>query len=452
MSLLRNARTRLILASVVLSMSVAALLLGFVYVSVNSIIEAETRSVVEAELAGLEDDYLRRGIPGLAGAIERRIASADRRDAIYLLAEARGRALAGNLAAWPPTVQPGGGWVDLELIRTDTEKTVPVSAASLRLDGGERLLVGRDASAMALFDTALARTGLWAFLAALGLSVVTGWLLTRLIFSRIADISVTANTIMAGDLDRRVPLRGTDDELDRLSATLNDMLDRISGLIDNLKLSTTSLSHDLRSPLTRLRTRLEKLSDEIGPNKAQSGNVEKAIEEVDLLLKTFNNLTEIARAETGLSAEDFDLVDMGALVDDAIDLYAPVVEAAHIMLLKSGEGTVLRGHRHLLMQALSNLVENAIRFSPEKTTITVALVEDVRGAKLSVSDEGPGVSEAFLDDALKPFTTQESSRSHGGSGLGLALVAAVMRLHGGDVTLRNLRPGLCVELSFSSGP
>lgn len=450
--MVRNARTRLILASVSLSVSVAAVLLGIVYVSVNSIIAAETRSVVEAELTGLEDNYLRRGIPGLATAIERRVAGTAgtaRTDAIYLLADARGRAIAGNLAAWPPTIQPGGGWVTLDLIRTDTERRVPVSAASLRLPGGERLLVGRDASATKRFNAALARSGLWALLAALGLSVVAGWLLTRLIFSRISEIARTAETIMSGDLDQRIPLRGTDDELENLSETLNRMLDRISGLVENLKLSTTSLSHDLRSPLTRLRARLEELSQDDRIAGAQKQSVAAALDEVDVLLKTFHNLTEIARADTGLSQEDFELVDLQALVEDAIDLYAPVADKAGIRLRNAAQATRLRGHRHLLMQALSNLLENALRVAPAGSTITLACHHGAEGATLSVSDEGPGLPPDFIDQALKPFTTPESSRTDGGTGLGLALVSAVAHLHGGAVRLDNLRPGLRVTLRLA---
>lgn len=446
----RNARTRLILASVLLNLSVAALLLGIVYFSVNSIIETETQSVVEAELEGLADSYRRNGVPGLAAAIERRISSSDRRDSIYLLADARGQAIAGNLGAWPPTVQPGGGWVELELIRTDTEKTVPVSAASLRLLGGERLLVGRDASARKLFDSALFRSGFWALMAAVALSIVTGWLLTRLIFGPLSNISRTAKTIVSGDLSQRIPLRGTEDELERLSTTLNEMLDRISDLVENLKLSTSSLSHDLRSPLTRLRARLEKLSQEIDGDSSQSQSVSAAMDEVDLLLKTFHNLTEIARAEAGLSQNDFDLVDLSTLITDAVDLYAPVAHAGKVELIVDSEPVVLHGHRHLLMQALSNLLENALRFTPEGSVITVACSSTGGGAQLSVTDQGPGLPEAFLSEAAKPFTTQESSRSDGGTGLGLALVSAVARLHGGDISLQNQATGLRVELRLRS--
>ncbi|MEM6578282.1 MAG: HAMP domain-containing sensor histidine kinase, partial [Pseudomonadota bacterium] len=328
--MLRNSRTRLIAASVVLNVCVAAILLTILYASVNSIISTETRSVVEAELAGLSDDYQRLGVLGLASAIERRIETSDKRDAIYLLADRRGRAIAGNLAAWPPNIEPGGGWVDLELIRTDTEQPVPVSAASLRLQGGERLLVGRDASALRQFDNALYRSVIWALFGGLLLSLVTSWLLTKLVFSRIQEISGTARSIMSGDLDRRIPVRGTGDEFDQLSATLNEMLDRINALIGNLKFATTSLSHDLRSPLTRLRSRLESLADDAEEAGQQNHALARSLEDVDMLLKIFSNLTEIAHAETRLSREDFSQIDLMGLVNDAVELYGPVAQESSV--------------------------------------------------------------------------------------------------------------------------
>ena len=444
----RNARTRLICASVILSVGVAAIILGFVYLTVNSIIEAETRSVVEAELAGLSDDYQRLGVLGLAAAIERRVENSDQRDTIYLLADRRGIAIAGNLAAWPPTIEPGGGWVELELIRTDTEKPVPVSAASLHLQGSERLLVGRDASAQKLFDSALIQSAVWALLGALGLSIATGWLLTRLIFSRISDISRTADTIVSNDLTRRVPIRETGDELDQLSLTLNEMLDRISDLIDNLKMTTTSLSHDLRSPLTRLRSQLETLTEGSGDSEERERMMMRALEEVDRLLKIFNNLTEIARAEARLSRDDFDDVDLVSLVNDGVDLYAPVAAEQGIELTATGSAPPVPGHRHLLMQALSNLLENALRFAPEASTIVVSLKDHGEYVELSVSDQGCGLPDDFLEEALKPFATADRSRTDGGTGLGLALVSAVARLHNGDVKLSNMNPGLRVSVNL----
>ncbi|MEP6388854.1 MAG: ATP-binding protein, partial [Halioglobus sp.] len=334
------------------------------------------------------------------------------------------------------------GWVELELIRTDTEKPVPVSAASLHLQGSERLLVGRDASAQKLFDNALIQSAVWALLGALGLSIATGWLLTRLIFSRISDISRTADTIVSNDLTRRVPIRGTGDELDQLSLTLNEMLDRISDLIDNLKMTTTSLSHDLRSPLTRLRSQLETLTEGSGDIEERERMMLRALEEVDRLLEIFNNLTEIARAEARLSRDDFDDVDLVSLVNDCVDLYAPVAAEQGIELTATGSAPPVAGHRHLLMQALSNLLENALRFAPEASSIVVSLRDYGEYIELTVSDEGCGLPDDFLGEALRPFTTANRSRTDGGTGLGLALVLAVARLHNGDVKLSNTNPGL----------
>lgn len=444
--MLRDARTRLICASVTLSVGVAALVLTFVYVAVTSIIEAETRSVVEAELAGLQDDYQRLGVLGLAAAIERRSKSSDRRDAIYLLADSRGRAIAGNLGAWPPNVKPGGGWVELDLIRTDSEKTVPVAAASLRLRDDERLLVGRDASALRRFDRVLFQSAGWALIGAVGLSVLTGWLLTRLIFSRIAEISRTADTIVSGDLGRRIPLRGTGDELDQLSLTLNEMLDRISELVDNLRMTTSSLSHDLRSPLTRLRTQLETLENHAGDADERARLTARAVGEVDRLLKIFNNLTEIARAEARISRRDFTKVDLGALVADGVELYAPVAEDKGLTLTAGGQADAVPGHRQLLMQMLSNLLENALRFAPKSSQVDVTLTQNGPFVELSVADQGPGLPDDFVQTATKPFTTVDQSRADGGSGLGLALVAAVARLHDGEVHLSNTHPGLRVTV------
>lgn len=444
----RNARARLIGASVALSVGVSAILLVFVYTTVNSIIATETRSVVEAELAGLSDDYRRLGVLGLAAAIERRIENSDRNDAIYLLADARGRTIVGNLAAWPPTIEPGGGWVELELIRADTERTVPVSAASLRLQLNERLLVGRDASALRRFDNALYQSAIWALLGALGLSLFSGLLLTRLVFSRLSEISRTADSIINGDLDRRVPLRGTGDEFDQLSTTLNQMLDRINSLIDNLRFTTSSLSHDLRSPLTRLRTRLESLSQDLSDAEHREQAVVRSLDEVDRLLKLFHNLTEIARAEARISREEFSPVNLAEMIVDAVELYEPVAEEAGVTLAVTGSAGPVPGHRHLLMQALSNLLENALRVAPETSTITVSLESQEDCVELSVADEGCGLSAELLHDAAKVFVTGDQSRSEGGTGLGLALVSAVARLHDGELKLQNTNPGLRVTISL----
>ncbi|MEX0320302.1 MAG: ATP-binding protein [Ruegeria sp.] len=446
---IRNSRTRLVLASMVLSTLLTAAVLGLVYVTANRTIAGETRSVVTAELTGLADEYERLGMIGLITAIERRTENAAERDALYLLTDPLGTVLAGNLTSWPPEVEPGSGWVELDLIRTASNEPVPISAASIRLRGGERLLVGRDASARRQFDRVLFRSVALALMAALALSLLTGWLLTRLVFSRLKDIAQTADDIVSGDLTRRIPLRGSGDEFDQMGATLNEMLDRIEELVSNLRTASNSVAHDLRSPLSRLRQRVEALSDPGRTGPEREADAARALSEVDHLLRVFAQLTEISRAEAGLGREEFEPVDLGQLVQDVVELYDPVAADQSVRLQVEGEAEPVRGHRPLLSQALSNLLENALRYAPPGSEITVSL-SDVRGyPRLSVRDEGPGVPETELPRLAQPFVTLDPARSCRNSGLGLALVAAIARMHGGAFAAENRDPGLEVTLSLA---
>lgn len=443
---LRNARTRLVLLSMVLSTLLTAAVLALVYVTANRTIAGETRSVVTAELAGLSDEYQRRGIFGLTEAIERRTQDAAERDALYLLTGPFGTVLAGNLVRWPPDVEPGSGWVELDLIRTESRENVPVSAASIRLPGGERLLVGRDASARRQFDRVLLRSVGLALLAALALSLLTGWFLTRLVFSRLKDISRTATEIVSGDLTRRIPLRGTGDEFDRMAGTLNEMLDRIEELVGHLRTTSNSIAHDLRSPLSRLRQKVEALTDPSRGDAERDADAARALAEVDHLLRVFSQLTEISRAEAGLGREEFEPVDLAALARDVAEFYEPLAQENGVTLTVETDPAILPGHRALLAQALSNLLDNALRYAPGGTEVAlhITAAEDV--VILSVRDHGPGVPEADLERLAQPFVTLDPARTGGNSGLGLALAAAIARMQGGVFEARNAKPGLEARL------
>ncbi|WP_263387162.1 sensor histidine kinase [Ruegeria marisflavi] len=443
---LRNARTRLVLLSMVLSTLLTAAVLVLVYVTANRTIAGETRSVVTAELAGLSDEYQRRGLFGLTEAIERRTQDAAERDALYLLTGPFGTVLAGNLVRWPPDVEPGSGWVELDLIRTESRENVPVSAASIRLPGGERLLVGRDASARRQFDRVLLRSVGLALLAALALSLLTGWFLTRLVFSRLKDISRTATEIVSGDLTRRIPLRGTGDEFDRMSGTLNEMLDRIEELVGHLRTTSNSIAHDLRSPLSRLRQKVEALTNPSRGDAERDADAARALAEVDHLLRVFSQLTEISRAEAGLGREEFEPVDLAALARDVAEFYEPLAQENGVTLTVETDPAILPGHRALLAQALSNLLDNALRYAPGGTEVElhITAAEDV--VILSVRDHGPGVPEADLERLAQPFVTLDPARTGGNSGLGLALAAAIARMQGGVFEARNAKPGLEARL------
>ncbi len=433
----------------VLSTILTATVLALVYVTANRSIESETRSVVSAELTGLADEYERRGLIGLITAIERRLPSASERDALYLLTDRFGNKLAGNLKHWPEDITAGSGWVDLEVRRADNDELVPVSAASIRLPGGERLIVGRDAVARQQFDRVLLRSVALALGIALLLSLLTGWLFTRLVFSRLSDIASTAENIVSGDLSRRMPIRGTGDEFDQVAGTLNTMLDRIEELISNLRTTSNSIAHDLRSPLSRLKQRVEALSDPDKSDLDREIDIARATTEVDHVLRVLGQLTEISRAEAGLGREQFEDVDLHQLVADVVDLYEPVAADQNVRLEVTGQAKPIQGHRPLLSQALSNLLDNALRYAPENSTITVSLAEDTACTRVSVRDEGPGVPEQDLPRLQQPFVTLDPARTERNAGLGLALVAAISRMHGGAFEARNCDPGLETTLKLA---
>lgn len=449
---LNNSRTRLVVAGMVLSTFLTATVLALVYVTANRSIESETRSVVSAELTGLADEYERRGLIGLVAAIERRLPSASERDALYLLTDRLGVKLVGNLKGWPGTVAAGSGWVDLELRRAEDDQLVPVSAASIRLPGGERLLVGRDAVARQQFDRVLLRSVALALGIALILSVLTGWLFTRLVFSRLSDIAATAENIVSGDLSRRMPMRGTGDEFDQVAGTLNNMLDMIEELISNLRTTSNSMAHDLRSPLSRLRQRVEALSEPGKSELDREVDVARATAEIDHVLRVLGQLTDISRAEAGLGREQFEEVDLQQLVGDVAELYEPVAADKGIRLEISGHAVPIQGHRPLLSQALSNLLENALRYAPQDTAITISISEDETFAFLSVRDRGPGVPEEDLERLIQPFVTLDPARTERNAGLGLALVAAISHMHEGAFEVRNRNPGLETIIKLTRQP
>lgn len=447
--LLRSATLRLILAHLVLVALSTSLVLGFLYWRVGGVIDAEQRAVVDTEIAGLLDDYARGGVPALAVAVQSRLANPPDRDAIYLLAAADGRRIAGNLAGWPATLSPGAGWATLDLYRTDRSRPTEISARAVRLPRSELLLVGRDVAARAAFDRTLGRALLWALAAIVALAVATGWLLSRLVRSRIAEVDGAARAIMSGRLDRRIGLRGTGDEFDRLAGTLNDMLDRIETLVRDLRTVTDSLAHDLRTPLGRLVRHLEDASDEAAPADARQRRIEAALGEAENVLATATALLNISRIDAGLGSEQFVDVDLGRLAADVSDLYEAAAEDRGIrIVVDPAPRLMVRGHDQILALAVSNLVDNAVKHAPAGTRITVSTEVEAGRPAIVIADRGPGIPAADRSRALERFVRLDPSRSGPGTGLGLALVASVARMHGATIDLGDNDPGLRVAIRF----
>ena len=365
---------------------------------------------------------------------------------MYLLADPGLRRLAGNLSAWPREAEGAeDGWVEISARRAGGEETHgPIRARTFLLPGGFRLLVGRDPRGRADFEGLILESLGYALGITLVLGLLGGLVMSRRMLRRVDAVRETGQRIVRGDLSRRMPVTGVGDEFDRLSVTVNEMLDEIETLMTGLRTVTDSVAHDLRSPLTRLKSRLE-LALREGPDdeRGHRAALERAIAETDGILRTFATLMEIARAESGKAGIAMAPVDLGTIVADMVELYAPLAEAKGLAIEAALEETqrVVSGHAQFLSQLVANLLDNALACTPEGR-IRVSLVRERSGAvRLAVEDSGPGIPAEERERVLQRFVRLDASRTGGGSGLGLSLVAGVASLHRASLVARRESAG-----------
>src|SRR5215468_463518 len=344
----------------VFAASVLGVLL-FVYWKSANFIERQTEATLDAEITGLAEQYAQRGLSGLVQIVAARSAG-DRGDAmIYLVTDPDGKPLAGNIAAWPAGVPIHSAWLSfaLERVVNGRPELHPARGRLFVIPGGYRLLVGRDVSDGAAFRGQVRATLLWAGLIALGVGVIGGTVMSRNLLRRVEQVNRTSERVMAGNLSDRVPLRGTSDEFDQLAANLNRMLDQIERLMTAMREVTDDVAHDLETPLSRLRARLERALVEPAVDSSQSKAIRAAIDEADRLLATFNALLSIAELESGARRDQSEPVDLSEVARSAAELYEPVVEEKGFVLAIGAEADLrICGDRHLLSQALANLLDN----------------------------------------------------------------------------------------------
>jgi signal transduction histidine kinase len=430
--------------------------LVFVYWMSADFVERQTQATLDAEIAGLAEQYDQRGLSGLVQIVTARSAG-DRGDGmLYLVTSPDGHPLAGNITGWPEGKPAAPGPIDFKVsvkVRSHTEMH-PAQGALLVIPQGYRLLVARDISDAALFRERVKETLLWAGLLALCAGIVGGAVMGLNLLRRVEQVNRTAERVMGGNLSDRVPLKGTGDEFDQLAANLNNMLDQIERLMAGMREVSDNIAHDLRTPLSRLRARLELSLLGTPDAAAQNEAVRAAIDEADRLLVTFNALLNIAEAESGARPSAAEPLDLAQTARAAAELYEPVAEEKGCALQLDVEpGIMIRGDRHLLSQALANLLDNALKYGGGEVRLS-AHQHDGRAA-LEVSDSGPGIPEAEREAVFDRFVRLEPSRSTPGNGLGLSLVRAVARLHNGTVQLGETQPGtghpgLTVRLEFAS--
>lgn len=407
--------------------------------------DAELRKVFDAgirsEARALGVEYTTEGLNAVVLAVRDRDETPGHMS--YGLEGPGGAMLAGRLAG---RGRPAG-WSELTL-PGDDGKAMDLRVLGVNLPDGHRLLVGDDLSRDAELERAVLGTFTVAFLGVLLLGTGGGFALSRSFHRRLSAISETAEAIIDGDLTRRVSLRGTGDDLDRLGATFNSMLDRTTGLMESLRHVTSDVAHDLRTPLHRLRGHLETgLAEK--DDEARVEAIHRALSEMDGVLDTFTALLRIAEVESGQRRAAFAPTDLSHLAAHVVEAFAPSAEEeGRELTLAKAEPAVIEGDPELLTQAVVNLVENALRHTPRGARIKVSVRRAADGVRLSVDDDGPGIPADERGKVFDRFYRLEASRTTPGSGLGLAMVAAVARLHGAQVRLEDARPGLRAAMVF----
>lgn len=427
----------------------AAGAIGYIYWQTNVLLARQLEQTIEAEIQGLAEQYRAGGISNLAKTVANR--SLTPGNSLYLVTDSEGDRITGNLSSVSRDLWNSVGRIEFAYSRPGQrgpEKRLALVSV-FRLKGGFRLLVGRDIEDRRVFERVVRSAfflGL-GFMALVGLG--GGWMVSRSLLARVDAVSATSRTIMDGDLSGRVPVSGSGDELDRLSHNLNAMLERIEQLMAGMREVSDNIAHDLKTPLNRLRNRAEAALREDGAKAQYRETLESIIEEADDLIKTFNGLLSIARLEAGAAGETTETIDVAGLIRDVVELYEPTAEDQGLSLgAACGDGVTLTGDRQLIGQALANLIDNAIKYGGEGGAIEVSAVNTKNAVEIGVADKGPGIPEKDRERVLKRFVRLEESRSRPGSGLGLSLVAAVARLHGGALRFEDNEPGLRAVLSF----
>jgi len=456
--LLETSTFRLALIYLALFGVSALALVGYLYWATAGALERQITETIRAEVEGLVEQYKAQGLGRLSRVIERRSAANPNRASIYLLTDPFGRRIAGNIDRWPGVETDADGWITfrVETVASGADGEIEQRRARARpflLGGGFRMLVGREIEDRLHLEALIRWTLGWGLALTLVLGLAGGYLISRGLLRRVDAINRTTRRIMAGDLGQRIELSGTRDEFDQLADNLNAMLDQIERLLDGMRQVTDSIAHDLRTPLNRLRTRIEVALMKEPEREETRAVLEQTLADAEALIGTFNALLAIARAEAGSDRAPLEPVDLAAVITDLVDLYAPLAEDKRIRFEHSCPvGLQVRGNRELLAQAIANLLDNAIKYTPEGGTVRLAAEGAVDGPRVSVADSGPGIPAADRERVLERFVRLDRNRSTPGSGLGLSLVRAVARLHGAELLLDDNRPGLIVTLAFPKAP
>ena len=431
---------------------IVSAILSYVYLSTSSYVRGRSDRAIVSEGSDLLSAYQRSGRDGLAALIRQRIADGNLADNVYLLVDPSLAALAGNLQAWPSTITTDEGWTEFRVPSSSAGTNQPlIHALRAKLANGDRLLVGRDIGDLDSFTRQIRMAVFVSVGLMFSLAGVASVLITRRTVGRIESINATSRAIMLSGLDKRIPLRGSHDEWDRVSENLNLMLDRIEVLMSEVRQVSDNVAHDLRTPLTRMRGRLEKAYHGTRIGEHDQALIGDTIADLDAVLRIFASLTRIAQIEAQARKEAFCTVDLVEIVGKVVELYDAAAEQDGTRLTVAGDREVIAvGDPDLIFDAIANLVDNALKHGRAGGAVAVAgEVVDGRPV-ISIADDGPGIPADERGQVFKRFYRLEHSRYAPGNGLGLSLVAAVVRLHGARIEMLDNSPGLKVKVWFSA--
>lgn len=440
---------RLVLIQLGVFVLAVAALLGLFYWLAHVRPTAELKQRILVERSQLVRLYRDQGIDALRIALDKRAAAKSRRQAYHALIAPGGKVVTTNLPSWPRTLQTHWLQLDADVYRDGVEDDHEALSLDVPLPGGARLLLGRDVEDLDRIERAVRRAILYGLPALLLLAIGAGALSSRAIGQRIEAMSGTARRVMEGDLSERVPIRGQDDDFDQLARTLNAMLDRIVASLESVRRVSDSVAHELRTPLARLQAELAELRE--APAEAIPTLAERAEEEAARLARMADAVLRISRIEAGSHRHDLRAVELSALIADAADYHTPLAESrGQTLATDIAPDLTLHGDGDLLFQAVSNLLDNAIKFTPEGGTIAVRASGGAGGVAVTIADSGPGIAPELRAKASERFFRAPEADRVPGFGLGLALVNAVAAMHDSTIRFGDAAPGLVVEWRFPS--
>ena len=417
----------------------------FLWWETAGLLDRQTDAAITTDVQSLAQRWEVGGLPALIITIENRLAENVDDTAIYLLVDPALRRITGNLASWPQGLPVRRTWAELPIERAGIRSLARVR--TFTLPGDFHLLVGRDVQVRAELRDLLTGALLWALLVVLVLGLAGAVIIRGLFRRALANVSTTAAAISAGDLSQRVRVSGRGDEFDRLSETINEMLERITRLMDGVRQVSNAIAHDLRTPITRARARLEDALLHAEREADLRAAIERATADLDDIVAVFQALLRIAEIEAGTRRSAFALFDAAPMLAGLVDLYsAPAEEGGLSLLLACPERLPLFGDRELIQQAIANLLDNALKFSLPGGVVRLSAATAAGAVTITVADHGSGIPLADRERATERFFRGEAARNTPGAGLGLALVQAVAQLHAGTFALADNAPGLAATL------